>query len=409
MGKWRKRYKQGQQQQSFNRLHRAVEVDHERLMHEAVEAERAKVEQLDFLQRMKALKTSILARTLFVDHVNVDELPAIRDFFQTNFGPVEDCLVATKQQPKHVTRIQAAPLAASSVRVRFQSERDADRVFKDLNRLIIPPRYMRHELHRRITVSRSYDYDGVLKHIEEATEIEIVAYSWALGHYFPQDDGRPDYVSDINRLIEQGRSQRSSSSSTRTEEWLEEVSIEEETPSSSAIKVRIDMVKRMITLEFSATDYAELRFKELSRPIEICQDCHSTSPQTRRYSLIVSWKHPPKLYSRALMSFGPIQLVDTGREASRNVSCASLPSSAFGDCFALKLEVEDTSLLGLFLNFNGLATLRSFGIVRQTVNTMEDATTITAKNIGTRTDQVAKAFEMLHREDRTVGMPREHS
>jgi hypothetical protein len=335
-------------------------------------AERHKEEQLLYLKRMSELKRSILARTLFINHVCAERLFEIRQYFHTTFGPVEDCLVAKKKLGRHQKRRNGPP---SSIHVRFQIEADAQRA---LSRKGDFPSYLLSKPHGgSFYACQAHEYQGMLKTVVEGTEISIVAYRLALGHYFP----RHDFSSPQSDVPDQ-----------KDNAWLEELHLE------GNVNMRIDVVKRTIELtlpSYPKKEYAFIRFKELFGPIELCR-----GDREGRYCLLLPLKFPPKLYTDD---------DDEDRDPVRNMSFGSLNAESFGRCGALRLDVEETGVVALLLS-KGLKTLRSFGILHDHVQSVDDAENFVRHTIGSvgaaEHKKVLYELALLQQQDSTIGTRR---
>jgi hypothetical protein len=128
-------------------------------------------------------------------------------------------------------------------------------------------------------------------------------------------------------------------------------------------------------------------------PIELCR-----GDGQGRYSLILPVKYPPKLYTDD---------DEEDRDPVRSMSFGTLNAESFGRCGALRLNVDETGVVALLLN-KGLKTLRSFGILHNHVQSVDDAEKLVRHSVGSvgaaGHKRILYQLAVLQKQDSTIGM-----
>ncbi|CAB9515626.1 RNA-dependent RNA polymerase 1 [Seminavis robusta] len=345
--------------------------------------EEYKTNHKKFLQEIADIEKDYLSRTVFVGSVkslnDPTNLKLLKSFLEENYGRVEIC-------ERRFKRGERYPRG----RVRFYDRKDAEKIFgmpliealkqnKATSAVCFTVGYVpRRRSHPcmneepKITIRPSSKYPGMVENeLENSKLISINTELLSFGHWFPMGK---DECMNMPGLETIGR--------TDKHLWVEEEKNTQVNPI-----VSFDFMKSVVELDMThceATDpsidpsfgillatmlsslkrdekkFASFRFKDLAHPMELCR-CDQD-----QYYLIFSLKHPPRLCSTWTETNG-------WEKRERHTSIAGLGEEAFGSCLGYKLRISSTEMNRLLLNRKGVEKLHNFGILRDGVDSMQQA------------------------------------
>lgn len=344
-----------------------------------------KEHQSKYLAKVAELERDILSRTIFVTQVKdlnqAQNLMRLRSFFQTTYGPVEECVKAKfkKRGKRNTTRFPPA-------RVRFYRKADAEKIFGGKNLLqVLQDRNIIKIVESTVgfrgclRVRPVEPYHGMVEHLLSDSVITMNATSFSMGHWFSEfEDTYDTYELDA-----------SSTSGLEGSQFLEEAVV------NTGVRVKLDLKTRTVQLEVNADPSSLLlfgshiisfRFKAIQGFIDLCVD--SCNPNS--FSFVFRLKHPPKIHA---VSDHTLLFNVEGRE--RRIDIPGLNHVLFGTCFSYKLNLTKHEAEAVLDNENIMEKLRSFGILRSHLFSIEASETISTVHIGSSSGHLQDHFQKI--------------
>ena len=336
-------------------------------------------------QRIGQREEELLSRTIFVTHV-IDlkrgrNLARLQQYFNSNYGDVEWCKLASYSGRSRAQQRSYYPRA----RVRFRDKSDAEKVFG--GKSLLEARSQNESAHLTcdvghlgyVVVLPSNPYSDMIQDLQNAP-VTIETCGMALGHWVIGDED--EYVAtfaDPSMDEEGGKSMPEvpgtiTTITTTGDDWLEEVL----TPFAPSVTIDLQarsvrfsfqrtsglgknsddllslksMVNALEGLDLSDTYKYELsfRFKDISGAMEVYKE-------NQAFSLYFRLKHPPRLYKKIDSLLGD-------DKPERCTQMLGLSRETLGSCRSYKLQISSIEAEKLLSNFNVMEKLRRFGILR---------------------------------------------
>ena len=372
-GRRRRRSEAAQLAAKYNERRLEREID------DAMVYQAHKKERTDHAKQIAEREEELLSRTIFVTNVKdlriSNNLSSLRAFFQHEYGPVEQCILASHSGKSG--RGQRFPKA----RLRFMDERNAKAIFGGTRLSLVESPVTLYDCtvgHKgRLRVFPSKPYQGMDASHDE-NKVILIGNGALVGHYYPLD-------SDEGMLARQD----SRDDSRNCQEFL----IEDEI--NHGVTLSIDIDSRMVQIRLRSEDYMlSFRFKDLQDTLSVFEFM-----QAACFAIVLRLKYPPKIYEllRKEDADGLEQEIGT-----RCLEMGGVRNETFGSCYGYLIRVSSENLQPLFDNHHKLHSLKRFGLIDRNLYAYHDAPSISAVLIRGGKDQVDTLLKQT--QNRRVGM-----
>lgn len=335
----------------------------EREVNGALEYQQCKKEHAEHVQQVKKREQELLSRTIFVTNVKDlcihSNLELLKEFFESNYGPVEQCIRAS-----YYGKREGGGGRYPKARVRFRHVGDARAVFgeRPLASVDTPKRIYASIGHGGfLRASPSLPYPEMDKAAVDENKVVVIGNNALVGHWIPEDsaaDAFTDYERDDHPFL------------------FEDVMEHE-------LELSIDINSRtvQIRLRYSRDFMMSFRFKDLHGTMEFYRETGGSSS----YAVVFHLKYPPRLYALRYE-----RDIDGAEEeiATRCLEMGGVKNETFGSCYAYMIRVSHMNLQELFSSKAKLQKLKNFGLLSRDLYSLSDAPILATRRVGDDKDVV---------------------
>jgi len=352
----------------------------EREVDNALAYQKCKTEHSEHAKQVARREQELLSRTIFVTNVkdlqNHHNLMLLKSFFEREYGPVEQCILASYSGKRG--RVDRFPKA----RVRFRLVKGAQAIFGGMQLSTIQSPVQLHNYtvgHRGfLRVMPSQPYPEMDESIDE-NKVIVTGYRALVGHWCPLEDDEDVFFGQD----EIGELQSGS-------QFLIEGTLR------YGVELSVDIISRTVQVHLLPAKDCMMSF--CFKDLQGTMGCFREFEDAASYAIVFRLKHPPKLYElrRQRDRDGVEEEI-----ATRCLDMGGVTYETYGTCYGYMVQVSHEHLQSLFASERKLRRLKDFGLISRDLYSPSDAPIVSTRQVG---HGKARVKELLRRTtDRQVG------